>query len=397
MGFKFVVAFAAVIATVVLLESSDDRRAWLGKALMMISYLVFFLLVRLVPALFDASQHYGYECTGYILTLIVLVACIIVLRKNPSARASSRQVFLALFSVMLCWFLFEEAFAMVFVQTDGFGYTSAAKAWRARYWKPLNSLGYRDSEHPATDFYRKKTLFVVGDSFVAGYGIKDAKDRFSDVLQDRLGKQWLVANVAQPGWDTLDELQAVRSHPHNPQMILLSYFINDIEGACTKSGYERPPSVDLPSPFIDAFTQDSRLAGFLYWRCYRRWHAGPLDNKYWSFMKGCYDNSRVWDRHRREISSFIRYANHRRIRLMVVIFPSLTDVEGTRPYTAKVAGFFRENGVPVVDLTPLFSGRKPSDMIVNNFDAHPNVATHRQVAETLLPLIRGREQGKPIR
>ena len=48
-----------------------------------------------------------------------------------------------------------------------------------KYWKPINSYGYRDIEH--VNLKEKKLPFVVGDSFVAGHGIKNYKDLFSNV------------------------------------------------------------------------------------------------------------------------------------------------------------------------------------------------------------------------
>src|SRR5271165_2127144 len=104
------------------------------------------------------------------------------------------------------------------------------------YWKPVNTLGYRDIERTESEFLTRRSVLVVGDSFVAGVGIDEARQRFSDVLGDRLGKGWVVPNVAQLGSTTTDEIGAIHTYPFRLDRIILSYFINDIEGAAKRKG-----------------------------------------------------------------------------------------------------------------------------------------------------------------
>src|SRR6185436_234575 len=107
-------------------------------------------------------------------TSAVVAAC----ARGPRMIARLGLVALVLLAV-------EGVFSMV-ERSHAVGYTLAARLWFARHWStPNNSLGYRDVEHP--DDGRKK-LFVLGDSFVAGVGIADARERFSDLLQVGLGR-----------------------------------------------------------------------------------------------------------------------------------------------------------------------------------------------------------------
>ena len=105
---------------------------------------------------------------------------------------------------------------------------SRSQRWFEKNWK-VNSLGYRDIEHDSYD--NRQIIFVVGDSFVAGHGIARPGDRFSDLLQKRLGDRYVVVNIAQNGWNTPEEYQAIISYPRKPNRIILSYFINDITDA----------------------------------------------------------------------------------------------------------------------------------------------------------------------
>ena len=60
---------------------------------------------------------------------------------------------------------------LFFAQSDGFNLTLSSRNWFARYWQPINSLGYRDVE-PRAPRPGEKFVLVVGDSFVAGHGKK---------------------------------------------------------------------------------------------------------------------------------------------------------------------------------------------------------------------------------
>src|SRR4029079_8000931 len=100
-------------------------------------------------------------------------------------------------SICLTLLAFEVLFALVFIDTDAFAQTLASNRWLHLYfWNHVNALGYRDVEHPPELFRSRRSVLVLGDSFVAGYGIKDPRDRFSDILQQRLGDDWVVANVS---------------------------------------------------------------------------------------------------------------------------------------------------------------------------------------------------------
>ena len=85
---------------------------------------------------------------------------------------------------------------MFAVSSDAFGHTLASRQWFAKYWKPINSFGYRDIEHDLKNLGGKKLLFVVGDSFVAGHGITNPRDRFSDVLGAQLEENWEVFKIS---------------------------------------------------------------------------------------------------------------------------------------------------------------------------------------------------------
>jgi hypothetical protein len=109
---------------------------------------------------------------------------------------------------------------------------------------------------------------------------------------------------------------------------------------------------------------------------------------YYDFLAKCYRDPAIWTAHESELIDLIEHARSRSAGLIVVIFPKLTDVEHTKPFTARVARLFERHGVDVLDLTPVLSGRDPASLIVNRFDGHPNVELNREAAALLLERLR---------
>ena len=57
---------------------------------------------------------------------------------------------------------------------------------------------------------------VLGYFFVAGEGIENDKDRFPDLLAQRLGKDYAVMNVGKNGANTKREIGNALAYPYPP-------------------------------------------------------------------------------------------------------------------------------------------------------------------------------------
>jgi hypothetical protein len=290
-------------------------------------------------------------------------------------------------SVLVLTFLFlfliaEHIFYYVIVQSDGCNFTLSAKRWQQKYWTPVNSLGYRDDEHTGAQLEGRKTVFVVGDSFAAGYGIKDYRDRFSGVLQKKMGEGSVVITVANPGWDTAREYEGIVSYPHKPDVIALIYLINDIESAARKKAFYRPTLIPPPGKIVKTLVMRSYFLDFVYWRLYRFKNV-DIEQVYWGYIKECYSNEEIWRTHKDELLDIVNYARDNGAELIVVVFPQLQDIEGSRVFTSNVTDFLVSNKVRVIDLTDILAGRNPMELVVNPVDAHPNEGLHEEVAELL--------------
>lgn len=320
----------------------------------------------------------------------LLLALALVLLGGHRLRLFVARLCLSLFSLLLAFLALEIVHIQAYIRTDAFAQTLASQRWlELHFSEPRNSLGYRDREHSPESFASHRTVLVVGDSFAAGYGVEDHRDRFSDVLGAELGEEWLVANATKPGWNTGQELDAIESFPHRPDTIVLSYYVNDIEGAASAVGFPSPVKIPRPWGLTRLLTEHSFVLNSLYWKLFRFRDGEEMGRRYTEYQSRCYEDPAVWKAHEEELQELIRRTRERDQDLFVVLFPRLTDLEGTAATTSRVAEVFEREGVEVLDLAPVLAGRDPSSLVVNPFDAHPNAALHREVGELLAGRLSG--------
>ena len=296
--------------------------------------------------------------------------------KQTRAVNLLKNLLLLLFTTIYFMIVLEIIFSTFFIQSDRRNFTLASRRWFQIYWNPINSDGYRDFEHK----WEENIVFVVGDSFVTGHGIKDISDRFSGVLAGKLGTGWTVAVLAQEGWDPLKEYEALVNHPKKPKRIILSYFINDIDSAAQENGFNLPEmSLQQPGAFIRPFVNRSYFLNWIYWRL-------PLQERgfmYWDYLEHAFNDPHIWKSHERELMKFVTYARQIGSDIAFVVWPHFSDIEGSTQFTSKVVDFLEGEGVKVIDLTRYFSGRDPDSLIVNSMDPHPNVKANAEVAQLL--------------
>jgi hypothetical protein len=299
-------------------------------------------------------------------------------------RVPGRESLLVLCSILAVFLLFEAFFRYGQATTDGFGFTLTAQRWFKKHWRPLNSFGIRDVEH---DFQVERCrVFVVGDSFVAGHGIEDVADTFGRLLARESALDFDVVLVAQNGLDTRGEFELMQSLGVRPQLIVLSHFINDVEGAFRDAGLEAPDMPDMPRGLL-AVVNHSHFLNHLYWRVFMTPSIQQASARYLEWLEGGYTDQTAMDLHRERLSLFTDYAGEHGIPLVAVVWPMLSDVAGTMRFTAPIVSWFRERGVPVLDLAERFQDRPAEELVVNAFDAHPNLEVSAEVAGLLLPLV----------
>jgi len=308
-------------------------------------------------------------------------------------RRLAQNMLLAFFALLFTLTVVEVACKLLFVQSDGINFTLASRSWFERYWQPINSLGYRDYEWTPEKVGNRKRIVVVGDSFVAGGGVEKIEDRFSNQLGEKLGDDYVVMTVARNGWNTRQEIEGVLAYPYQPDIVIFSYYINDIEGVAGRMGISRPPGLLIyPPDWLRPLVDNSYALNFAYWRLFR-WHAFADPNQrtdiqtYQNHLRALYKDPEVWAAHQEELQEVCNLTQTQQLQLVVVVFPDMLKLEETRDLSGRVVDFFQTRGVAIVDVAAVIDAEQPKRLIANSVDTHPSVEVHTLVADALYAVI----------
>ncbi|MBN1220944.1 MAG: SGNH/GDSL hydrolase family protein [Anaerolineae bacterium] len=277
--------------------------------------------------------------------------------------------------------LLVELFFAFYARTDPFIHTLAAQNWFRRYWQ-LNSLGYRDIEWTPDLLESRAKIMVLGDSIVAGHGIENQNNRFADRLGQMLGDDYAVLNVGLHGVGTKTQLEAALEYPYPPDLIILSLDLDDIVDTATALDVARPNFVPTGPRLIE----ESYAANYFYWHFHRA-APWPWAIHYQDWARGLYHDPGVWETYRSLLSDIGQFAQAQNTQLIVVVFPDLNNLSESQTLTAQIADLFREQNIPVVDVTDLIEGENAPAFMVNPVDWHPNELLHQRVAEALYQVV----------
>jgi hypothetical protein len=276
-----------------------------------------------------------------------------------------------------------EAYLRIFyITTDGYGFTAMNYWWYKNYgWSHPNSLGYRDYEPMPDDPANPLTrIAIVGDSFAMGHGINNIDDTFPQLLERKLGAGYDVNLIAESGLDSDVELSRVENYPLLPDVVILSYYLNDID-------YLMPVSPDTnfnfpQNPTLGWIVLNFFLPNYIYYDLMQFTSASRASNFAYDLI-GAHLDDNLWTPQQAQLQRFVDWMNERNIRLIVLLWPQIAQVEGSTPATQRVRGFFESQGVQVVDMTDVLRGTNVGEMTVNRFDAHPSIAANRLAADRL--------------
>ncbi len=308
----------------------------------------------------------------------LLLAAGTIQKHWPRVRKISSGLLVSYFTVLLILGIGEAYFRYFYAEDDNV-ITLATQNWLDRYWH-LNSWGFRDREWTPADYAGKQTVVVLGDSFAAGWGLKDTSDRFSDVLASKLGSQYAVMNAAVYGTSTPEQLDILKKFPvQKPDVVILQYFLNDIDYAGLQLGL-LPQTQPTPE-----WVNQTYLGNFIYWHLLVNINSdAQFYNGWWDWNYAAYDNVGIWSVHEKEIEDLINYVNSIHARLIVVIFPNLDDVVRSVAYVDRVAQVFQAHGDnDVLKLFDAAAAWDQNDLMVSKRDSHASASFNHYVGETL--------------
>jgi hypothetical protein len=305
-------------------------------------------------------------------------------RASPNVRWSrlllgNTLVFLLLCSVGL---LAGEVYYRYFLDTTQDYRSKLSGRWFKRHWK-LNSWDLRDTEDYAVERKPgKRRVTFLGDSMTAGQGVK-VHQRFANLYRARKPDQD-VHVLAQVGWDTVHHVTALLECIRNGyqfDLVVLCYYLND--------------NSDL-IPEIAAGIKKSAMPGFLFQ------HSYFLNTLYWRFSVAhdpfCQNYNNVvlrhyqgptWDIQKQRLKELRRLVLLQKARLAVVTFPVLDYSRDPRALAVhkQLRDFWKEEGVPNLDLLRTFKSYPTQDLVVNKYDSHPSASAHALAADAIIDFL----------
>ncbi len=352
-----------------------------------------FMFCCLLAIMFSLNVIHPGQFKGlrllYLLGMLFFLAntlyqAVVKKRDGPELHPFYRNLAVAAFGVTLVLMLLEGGF-LFHESTHRFNGTLGSRAWFLNHWT-LNEEGYRDAPYDSASVGTRRKVLVIGDSFVAGHGIKDANDRFTNELEALLpGNEFRVYNLGVGGSDTRDENKRLRAFPYKPDILIFSWYPNDIEQDGERGGLllQHARSYhDIPG-FARYFARRSYLWNYLYWRYP---HPDELSD-YFGYIQQCFSFLKVRYAHFQEIDRLVAYGDSLQVPMAAVVFPFLENAAGSQFATDPVEGRFRGHGVPTLSVRQMLLGKPAIDYIVNQNDPHPNERLHKMVADSLLLIL----------
>jgi hypothetical protein len=290
-------------------------------------------------------------------------------------------------TTLIVLFFAAEYYLRIFqITTDQSNFTLAGHHWQENFnWDHLNTLGYRDHE-PQTGGGLMH-IAIVGDSFVMGQGINDLDDTFAQQLEARLGACCDVNVIAREGWDTQSAFQALQQYPITPDILIVSYYLNDIENLMSRSFEDqtsRYPLLDNPTMFWIVF--HFFVPNCLYYNLTLTTSDQTADAV--SGYIAAHMDDAMWLRQAETLRAIKAWADERDAALIVLLWPHITAIEASQPAVQRVGDFMIEQGVTVVDMSAPLRAQPTAELIVNRLDTHPGIAAHRLAAGALYPVVR---------
>jgi GDSL-like Lipase/Acylhydrolase family len=306
------------------------------------------------------------------------------LSKNPLTGVLITATFL------LVVFFFGEAYLRLFyITTDAYGFTAMNYHWYQNFGLAQNnSLGFRDFEPlPDTPQSNITHIAIVGDSFAMGHGIDARENTFAQYLEQSLGQDYDVNLVAKSGWDTDIALSQLENYPIQPQIVILSYYLNDIDYLLAAPELNPDNNFTfIENETLHWFVLNFFLPNFVYYNLLQYTQGARAEN-FIADLTSPYFDEAIWSQQSEKLTQLIDWAEARQMQFVVLTWPHLLAIDETQPAIQRVEAIFQARGIPVVNMGAAMSALSPAERVVNRFDAHPSILAHRLAAEALYPVV----------
>jgi len=393
------------------MRSNPNNRAYLiaPGSFFLFSGLVWFAL-NLTQDLFDPNHlPVGkYVLRSGLLILSLVIAWFGVYRTiQIFQNKNSTNILLSITTLFSLVLILEIGLSLAPISSGG-GQVLVSRNWFNFYWHE-NQLEYRDVEPAEMDRPDKSNILIVGDSYVAGHGLKKENERFSNILREKLAPCFDVFNLGICGTNTVDELAFLKNYPVKPDLVILVHGKNDIQDVRPKSEIQHILNMDseLISDYPRRKWQSSflmknsflvNLVEFLVHKIRESQYFDNLSAKHLSFEQilqteqgkmwyySYYLNNELFETHLSMLDSIANWSSLNNSEHLLVLFPATTDqilADTERIINQPIQRHSENNKIAVLNLTSIVEALPESDRVVSKLDPHPGIELNSAVADTL--------------
>ncbi|MDP6908117.1 MAG: SGNH/GDSL hydrolase family protein, partial [Flavobacteriales bacterium] len=349
----------------------------------------------------------------YIMRSVLLIACLFLSWVGISGlfRLTKSKiivgVLLSLTSLFSLLLILEIALSVTAISSGG-GQVLVSRNWFNFYWQE-NQFGYRDGEPAELDRPDKKNILIVGDSYVAGHGLKKEGERFSNLLRNKLSSCYDVFNLGVCGANTIDQIAFLEDYPIKPDLVVLVHGKNDIQEVRSSAEIQRildidPESVsDYPkqkwkSSYLMKNSFLVNLLEFLVHKVAEKDYMSKISSRHskledilatdagklWYYSY--YLNQELMETHLNMLDSIADWTERNNSEYLLMLFPATTDQilsDTDRIINQPIQQHAEKNQVSVLNLTAVLEEMSESDRVVSKLDPHPSIKLNKAVADTL--------------
>ena len=308
--------------------------------------------------------------------------------KNLLKEKRLQNISILFFSVILILAILE-----VLVRLSGYReiYEQDEKSnikWQDEAKQQHNSMGYRDYDYSKEKPKGVFRIYVLGDSFTYGQGIK-MTETYPKVLERLLNnkyssKHFEVINSSFLGFDTEKEFERLKNQGLrlSPDMIITGFCLND---PSPDSGMTQWHEEDKKEKIKILFNNKKLLnISDLYWFLKIRidWLLGKRIFMR-AFLKLYDKDSKDWKNFEKSFNGICELSMKNKIPLLVVIFPYFHQLNENYPFYkahSMVKELCDKNRVKVLDLFYSYKGISSKSFWVKTTlptNTHPNAKAHQ--------------------
>ncbi len=211
-------------------------------------------------------------------------------------------------------------------------------------------------------------------------------------MEKALGAGYDVNVIAESGWDSDVEMYELDQYPLRPNIVILSYYLNDIDYLMADPSLDPNNNFTFPqNEQIAAFIRDFFLPNYIYYNLLQ--FTSPARTTSFAYdLIGAHLDDTLWNEQVPRLYEMVAWSRDHNARLIVLVWPNLAEVDASTPATARVSDFFRGHNVQVVDMTDSLRGKSVGEITVNRFDSHPSIEANQIAADQLYEAVLEKDQ-----